>query len=73
MGCRHKAGFTFRLSRLKSGASEKIGGLITNNEDLFFFPSPILPVEHRTSEDVYTFFLLFTIPIFLVKTGHLRT
>ena len=71
MDCRHRAGYTFRLSRLKPWASEKMGGFIKNNEDLFFFM--ILSVENRTSEDVYTFFLLFAIPIFSVKTGHLRT
>ena len=34
--CRHGAGFTYRLSRLKPWASKKMWGLITNNEDLFF-------------------------------------
>ena len=53
--CRHRAGFTYRLSRLKPRASEKMRSLITNNEDLFF-SSPILSEENRTSEDVYTFF-----------------
>ena len=33
--CRRRAGFTNRLSRLKPRASEKMGGLITNNEDIF--------------------------------------
>ena len=51
MDCRRRARFTYRLSRLKPRASEKMGGLITNNEDLFF-SSPILSVENRTSEDV---------------------
>ena len=45
MDCRHAAGFTDRLSRLKPKASEKIGSLITNNED-FFFSSLILAVEN---------------------------
>ena len=49
MDCRRKAGFTYRLSRLKPSIGEN-GGLITNNEDLFFF-SPILLAENRTSED----------------------
>ena len=35
MGCRHRAGFTYRLSRLKPRASEKLGDLIINNEDFF--------------------------------------
>ena len=35
MDCRHWAGLTYRLSRLKPRASEKMGSLITNNEDLF--------------------------------------
>ena len=35
MDCRHRAGFTYRLSRMKPRASEKIGGLIKNNEDFF--------------------------------------
>ena len=34
--CRHRVGFTHRSSRLKPRASEKMGGLITNNEDFFF-------------------------------------
>ena len=72
MDCRHRAGFTYRLSRLKPSASEKMGGLIKNNEDLFFL-FMILSVENRTSEDVYTFVLLFAIPIFSVKKGRLRT
>ena len=56
MGCRHRAGFTHRLSRLKPRVSEKmVGGVITNNED-FFFSSPILLVENRTSEYVHTIF-----------------
>ena len=71
MACRHRAGFTYRLSRLKPRASEKMGGLIKNNENLFFL-FMILLVENRTSENVYTFFLLFAMPIFLEKTGHLR-
>ena len=58
MGCGHRAGFTYSLSRLKLKASKKMGGLITNNEDIFF-SSPILLVENRTSEDVYTFFALY--------------
>ena len=37
MDCRHRDGFKYRLSRLKPRASEEIGGLITNNEDFFFF------------------------------------
>ena len=61
MGCRHRAGFTYRLSRLKPRSLEKMKGLITNNEDLFLFTSPILSRENRTSEYVHTFFLLFTI------------
>ena len=72
MDCRHRAGFTYRLSRLKPRASEKMGGLIKNNEDPFFL-FMILSVENRTSEDVHTFFLLFAMPIFSEKTGHLRT
>ena len=36
MDCRHKAEFTYRLSGLKPRASEKMGGLITNNKNLFF-------------------------------------
>ena len=55
MDRRCRAGFTYRLSRLKPRASEKMGGLITNHEDLFF-SSPILSVENRTSKDVYIFF-----------------
>ena len=55
MDRRHRAGFTYGLSRLKPRASEKMGGFITNNEDLFF-SSQILSVENRTSEDVHAFF-----------------
>ena len=51
MDCRCREGFTYRLSRLKPRASEKMGGLITNNDDLFF-SLPILSVENRTSKDV---------------------
>ena len=37
MVCRHRAGFTYnKLNRLKARASQKMGGLITNSEDLFF-------------------------------------
>ena len=75
MGGRHSAGLSYRLSTLKPRASEKMGGLTTNKEDLFF-SCPILSVENGTSEDVYiayTFFLLSTIRIFSVKTEHLRT
>ena len=72
MDCRHRTGSTYRLSRLKPTASKKMGGLIKNNEDLFFL-FMILSVENRISEDVYTFFLLFATPIFSVKTGDLRT
>ena len=70
MECRHRAGFTYRLSRLKPRASQKMGGLIKTNEDLFFSS---LSLEKRTSEVVYALFLLLTILIFSVKTGHLRT
>ena len=44
---------TIRLSRLKPRASEKMRGLVTNNENLFF--------------------LLCSLLVFSVKTGHLRT
>ena len=50
MGCKHRAGFTYGISRLKPRASEKMGDLITNNEDLFF-SSPVPSEENRTSED----------------------
>ena len=63
MDCRHKPGFAYRLSRLKPRASEKMEGLITNNVD-FFFSSPILSAENRTSEDVKMFFAL---PISVIK------
>ena len=56
MGCRHWAGFTYRLSRLKPRASWKMGDLITNNQDLFLFSLPILSWENRISEYVHTFF-----------------
>ena len=36
MDCKHRAEFTYRLSWLKPRASEKMGGLIKNNEDIFF-------------------------------------
>ena len=55
MDCRHRAGFTYRLNRLKPSASEKMGDLITNNKD-FFFSSTILSGKNRTPEDMYTFF-----------------
>ena len=62
-----------RVSKLKPRASEKMGDLITNNEERFF-SSPILSVENRTSDDVlYIFFLLYTLPIFSVKTEYLKT
>ena len=64
MDCRHRAGFTYRLSRLKPRASEKMRGFITNNED-FLLSSLILSVENRTSEDVKTFF--FARPISVIK------
>ena len=63
MDCRHRAGFTYRLSRLKLTVSEKMGGLIANNQDLFFV-SPILSVENKTSENLKTFFAL---PISVIK------
>ena len=72
MDCRHRAGFTYKVSRLKPRASEKMGVSSQTMKTLFFFSSPMLSMENRTSEDVYTFFLLFTIPIFSVKTGHLK-
>ena len=72
MGCRHRAGFTYRLSRLKHRASEKMGGLITNNEDLFFLFTDTFSGKQKIWGYVFLFFL-FTIPIFSVKTGHLRT
>ena len=68
MDCKHRAGLTYRVSRLKPRASEKMGDLITNNEDLFF-SSPILLVANRTSEDVHTVFLLFTMPILFSENG----
>ena len=47
MDYRHRAGFTYRLSRLKPRASEKMGGLFPNNElKSCFFSSPILSVEN---------------------------
>ena len=55
MDCRHRVGFTYRLSRLKPKASEKMGSFITNNQDFFFY-SLMLSVENRTSKNVYTFF-----------------
>ena len=71
MDCRHKIGFTYRLSRLKPRASKKMGASSRTMKTFFLFM--ILSVENRTSEDVYTFFLLFAMPIFSEKTGHLRT
>ena len=41
MDCKHRAGLTYKVSRLKPRTSEKMGDLVTNNEDLFF-SSPIL-------------------------------
>ena len=70
--CRHRAGFMCRLSRLNPTASEKMGAS-SRTMKTFFFSSPILSVENKTFEDVYAFFLLFTIPIILAKIGHLRT
>ena len=60
MDCRHRAGFTCRLSRLKHRALEKMGSFITNNED-FFLSSLMLSVQNRTSKNVYSvpFFLFF--------------
>ena len=63
MDCKHRTGFTYRVSRLKPKALEKMGDLITNNEDLFF-SLPILLVKNRTSEDMYTFFALHYTHIF---------
>ena len=45
-----RAGFTNRLGRLKPRASEKMRGLITNNEDLFFG----IFSENTTSADMKT-------------------
>ena len=73
MDCRHRAGFTHKLSKLKPKTSEKMRASSQTMKTLFFFFSSLmLSVENKTSEDVYTFVLLFTIPIFSVKTGHLR-
>ena len=56
-----RAGFTYRVSRLKPRASEKMRGLITNNEDLFFFSVFInIFSEKATSADMKTFVLVFT-------------
>ena len=54
-----RVGFTNRLSRLKLRASEKMKGLITNNEDPFFLLCTDIFSENRTFEDVQTFFLHF--------------
>ena len=51
MDCKHRAGFTYKLSWVKPRASKKMGGVITNDEDLFF-SSLILPEKKRASEDV---------------------
>ena len=56
MGCRHRAGFTHRLNRLKPRVSEKMVGPHHEQSRLFLFSSPIFLVENRTSEDVHTFF-----------------
>ena len=63
----------YNLSRLKPRASKKTEVGSSRTMKIFFFFSPMLLVENRKSEDVYTFFLLFTILIYSVKTGHLRT
>ena len=63
MDRRHRAGFTYRLSRMKPKASEKMGGLITNIENLFF-SSLILSVEKRASGDFIPFFALHSTDIF---------
>ena len=55
MDCRHRAGFAYRLSKLKPRASEKMGAS-SQTMKTFFSSSPILSVENRTSEDVYAFF-----------------
>ena len=81
MDCRRRAGFTYRLSRLKPTESKKMGDLITKNEDLFFlFTDTEYVIIARNSavplygsEYAYTSCLLFTLPIISVKTGHLRT
>ena len=56
-----RAGFTYRLSRLKLRASEKMEGLlenrglITNNEDFFLVFTNIFS-ENATSADMGPFF-----------------
>ena len=51
MGYRHMAGFTYKLSRLKPRVLEKMGGIITNNEDLFL---PLHRYFQRKTEHLRT-------------------
>ena len=51
------AGFTHWQSKLKPRASEKMRGLITNNQDSFLLFTDIFS-ENKTSEDALTFFFL---------------
>ena len=61
--CRHRAGFTYRLSRVKPRASEKMGGFIANNEDLFFFNDTFSGKQNIRGR-VYYFFALHYTDIF---------
>ena len=66
MDCRYRAGFTYRLSRLKPRASEKMGGLIKNDGDLFFFLHRYSQwkTKHLRTEDDIPFFALHQTDIF---------
>ena len=73
MDRRHRAGFTYGLSKLKPRASEKMGGHITNNEDFFLFitlkrlPRYLLQIDLKVGSYMPTSRLLS-----LLRRSHLK-
>ena len=65
MDCWHRTGFTYRPSRLKYRTSEKMGGLITNNEELFFLFTYTFIGKQNILGRVHFFFAVHYTDIFI--------
>ena len=72
MSCRYRTGFTYRPSRLKPRASEKMGGLITNKKKKKIFLNALVLYFYLEHVQRITFcrcFLIFNQAVFCVDDG----